>query len=60
VARLRGSFETLSASHRTVLELFYLRSLSVRSIADRLGISPGTVKSRLFHARKILRETLED
>ncbi len=60
VARLRDSFAALSASHRDVLELFYLRSLPVRSIADRLGISPGTVKSRLFHARKTLRETLED
>lgn len=60
VTRLRDSVDDLSASHRTVLELFYLRSLPVRSIADHLGISPGTVKSRLFHARKILRETLED
>ena len=60
VARLRGCFEELSASHGTVLELFYLRSLPVRAIADHLRISPGTVKSRLFHARKMLRETLED
>ena len=60
ITKLRRALEELSASHRTVLELFYLRSLPVRSIADRLEISPGTVKSRLFHARKMLRARLED
>jgi len=60
VARLRGALPKLSDDHRSVLEMFYLGSFSVQTISAKLGISPGTVKSRLFHARKTLRAALEE
>jgi len=60
IARLRKALPALSDSHRGVLELFYLRSSSIQTIAEKLGVSPGTVKSRLFHARRVLREALEE
>lgn len=44
---------------REVLTLFFLQDLSIDEVAEVLGIPPGTVKSRLFKAKKTLREILE-
>ncbi len=44
---------------REVLTLFFLRDLSIDEVSEVLGIPPGTVKSRLFKAKKALREALE-
>jgi len=41
-----------------VLTLFYLRELSLDDVSHVLGIPPGTVKSRLHRARKMLRQHL--
>jgi len=56
IRRLIGQ---LSNDYRTVLTLFYLREMGVQEIARRLGIPEGTVKSRLYHARKMLKKALE-
>jgi RNA polymerase sigma-70 factor (ECF subfamily) len=53
---LRG----LDVEHRVVVALYYLEDLSVDSIARLLGISAGTVKSRLHASRAKLRAALED
>jgi RNA polymerase sigma factor (sigma-70 family) len=44
---------------REVLVLFYLRELSLAELADVLAVPVGTVKSRLFRARQMLRRQLE-
>jgi RNA polymerase sigma-70 factor (ECF subfamily) len=44
---------------REVLTLFFLRDLSIDEVAEVLRIPPGTVKSRLFKAKKTLREALK-
>jgi RNA polymerase sigma-70 factor (ECF subfamily) len=44
--------------HRAAVHLFYREELSVEEIASVLGIPPGTVKSRLHHARDALRRQL--
>jgi RNA polymerase sigma-70 factor, ECF subfamily len=48
----------LSPDHRIVVDLFYSDDLSVEEIADAVGIPAGTVKSRLHHARQVLRQHL--
>lgn len=44
---------------REVLTLFYLEELSLLDIAAALGIPVGTVKSRLFRARTLLRQQIQ-
>lgn len=56
---LRLAIRRLPAQQRSVLWLHYRDGLGIREIAAVLDIPPGTVKSRLHHARNTLRETLE-
>lgn len=44
---------------REVLSLFYLDALSIVQLAEVLAIPPGTVKSRLFRAKRLLRRQFE-
>lgn len=50
----------LGTEHRTVIALRYLGDLSLKEIASELGISLGTVKSRLYTAHTRLRQKLRD
>lgn len=49
----------LSLPHREVLTLHFLEDLSLEEIAQVVGIPPGTVKSRLYYAKRALRAVLE-
>ncbi|HWI52046.1 MAG TPA: sigma-70 family RNA polymerase sigma factor [Symbiobacteriaceae bacterium] len=53
-----AAMQDLSADHRAVVVLRYYEDLSEAEMADVLGISPGTVKSRLHHARQNLERRL--
>ena len=44
---------------RAVVVLTYYRDLSVPQVATTLGVSEGTVKSRLHYAREAMRAALE-
>lgn len=55
---LRRAIESLSLAKRTVLVLFYLQGFSHAEIAYIVGCPVGTVKSRLYHARRGLRQAL--
>ncbi|HEX7353543.1 MAG TPA: sigma-70 family RNA polymerase sigma factor [Mycobacteriales bacterium] len=50
----------LSPEHRAVLIETYYRGSSVAEAATRLGIPPGTVKSRAFYALRELRLRLQE
>ena len=56
---LERGFSRLNADQRAVLVLMYYRDLSVGEIADTLGVSIGTVKSRLHYARSAMRAAIE-
>ena len=49
----------LPNAQRTALALFYLEGLSVAEIAIATDVPPGTVKTRLMHARNNVRARLE-
>lgn len=53
-----SAFRTLSARDREILTLRHFQDLSYQQCADTLSIPIGTVMSRLFHARRRLREAL--
>ena len=50
--------DSLPSKMREVINLYEFEELSYDEIANKLGISLGTVKSRLFSAREILSEKL--
>ncbi len=56
---MREELSAMPILEREVIVLFYLDELPLAQVADVLGIPEGTVKSRLFRARKTLRERLE-
>ena len=56
---MRGGLARLPLVENEVLTLFYLNELSLEDVAQVLGIPLGTVKSRLFRARKLLRNELQ-
>ena len=49
---------TLSTDHRAVITMHHLEGMDVLQIADILGVSEGTIKSRLSRARAELRRKL--
>lgn len=53
-----SGFRELGARDREILNLRHFEELSYREIAHALDIPEGTVMSRLFHARRRLREKL--
>jgi RNA polymerase sigma-70 factor (ECF subfamily) len=50
----------LPPAQRTVLLLHFVEDFSLAEIADITGAQPGTVKSRLYYAKKSLRQLLEE
>ena len=59
VTVLLRELDLLPVVEREALTLFYLRELSLAEIAGVLAIPLGTVKSRLFRARRLLREQIQ-
>lgn len=59
INRLRAELSRLPGEQRVILALYYLEEMRVADIAEVLSIPSGTVKSRLFHARKQLKDALE-
>ena len=55
---VRESVEKLPPDSRTVIHLFYYEEMSVREIAQSLGISEANVKTRLSRARDRLRQMM--
>ncbi len=57
---LHDNIFSLRVKHRVVVILHYFNEFSISEIADIMNCSEGTVKSRLFYARKILKEALSE
>ena len=57
---LAGALATLPAQHRRVVILHHLADLSVRDIADQVGVPEGTVKAWLHRGRAALAARLTE
>jgi RNA polymerase sigma-70 factor (ECF subfamily) len=58
--RLNEALQKLSADHRAVVTMFDIQGMPHAEIAKILGISEGTVRSRLFYAHRQLQNFLSD
>lgn len=58
--RLNESMMKLSHDHRAVVTMFDIQGMPHSEIAKILGISEGTVRSRLFYAHRQLQNYLEE
>jgi RNA polymerase sigma-70 factor (ECF subfamily) len=52
--RIDEALGKLTEAHRTVVVMHEFEGLQYKEIADRIGVSIGTVMSRLFYARRRL------
>lgn len=57
---LYEAIDRLPEKQRTTIILFYFQDMDIVSTAQILGVPPGTVKSRLNKARRLLKEALID
>lgn len=58
--RFERALATLPPKHRAVLALREIQGLSYEEIAQAMKCKPGTVMSRLFHARRLLVRKLKE
>jgi RNA polymerase sigma-70 factor (ECF subfamily) len=59
IVSVRTALESLPERFRSILIMREFEEMSYEEIADVLNCPVGTVRSRLFHARRVLKETLE-
>lgn len=60
IRSVRDAIRTLPQKLRSAVYLYYYEEYSVEEIAAILAVPSGTVKSRLYQARKILKPKLEE
>jgi len=56
--RLQRCLQQLSVEHREIIDLVYYHEKSVEEAAEIVGVPCGTVKTRMFYARKRIAELL--
>jgi RNA polymerase sigma-70 factor (ECF subfamily) len=59
-ARLQKALDALPPYHRGVIVMREIEGLSYEEMAQVMGVSKGTIMSRLFHARQKLQRALVD
>jgi len=58
-AEVHRCLKLLHPQHKEVLILRFLEQMSYEQIAQVLDCNPGTVKSRIYYAKRALREKME-
>lgn len=58
--KLNEAMQSLSEDHRTVVTMFDIQGMPHAEISRILGVSEGTVRSRLYYAHQQLQVYLED
>lgn len=57
-ARVHAAIDSLPPDQREIVFLTFYENLTYKAIADLLAIPEGTVKSRMYHAKRKLAEAL--
>ncbi len=55
---LKDALQSLKVKHREILELVFYQEFSYPEVAALIGIPVNTVKTRVFHAKKALKDVL--
>lgn len=55
---IRRAITRLDLNHRMVVVLYYINDLSIQEISEVLGVPVGTIKSRLYYGRRVLKKQL--
>jgi RNA polymerase sigma factor (sigma-70 family) len=55
---IKFCMDKLSPEHRMAIELAFYEDLNYREVAQAVGSPEGTVKTRIFHAKKLLQRCL--
>jgi RNA polymerase sigma-70 factor (ECF subfamily) len=58
--RIEAALDELPPYHRGVILMREVEGMSYEEMADAMGVSKGTIMSRLFHARRKLQRALHD
>ena len=58
--QMAAALARLSPEHREVVRLAHFQALTMREIAEALGLPLGTVKSRTYYALRHLRLVLDE
>ncbi|MCY7433786.1 RNA polymerase sigma factor [Bacillus pumilus] len=56
---LKHALDVLDEQYQIVIQLFYFQDYSISMISQQMGMPEGTVKTHLYRARKLLKQTLE-
>jgi RNA polymerase sigma-70 factor, ECF subfamily len=59
-ARIQTALDALPPYHRGVILMREVEGMSYEEMAEAMGVSKGTIMSRLFHARQKLQRALAD
>lgn len=58
-SHLAFCLDTLSADHRVAINLAFFEDMGYREISEVTDVPEGTIKTRVFHAKKLLLHCLE-
>ncbi|WP_424934484.1 RNA polymerase sigma factor [Amaricoccus macauensis] len=58
VARVRACMEKLSDAHRTAVRMAFYEDMSYPEIAEAEAVPVGTIKTRVHHAKQLLKHCL--
>jgi len=58
-ARLHEALNNIQPYHREVLTLLFIEQMSYKAIAEIIGSNIGTVRSRIYYAKKSLRKEMD-
>lgn len=59
-ALLQDCLKQLSIAHRQVIDLVYYHDQSIDEVAEIIGVTQSTVKTRMFYARKRIAELMAE